>query len=248
MKLSVLETPEYKADRQLLKLGGYIFHRMVQFLNTMNNGIQEESTKIDRRYEDYLAKYPDQGQMILEDYERTKSDNDKHFAGILLNSSLVASASIFESMFNVVCRHIAYKTRTKFDPDLRHTILTFHKYLCDTGLDIKAIEIHFNHIKLIFQVRNLIAHRGATFNDSTNSHVIKHIKSSKHIKVHSRRHGKPSTFIITDRLYIIEFLHYCRNYLTAVLMLMPPRRLSKKLSYNQFIYRNPQINLDALLK
>jgi len=67
------------------------------------------------------------GQMIDEVYEGKYHDYDVNFKGILLNSSLVASFSIFETVFKNVIHHANYifnkKISTETDVPPKNWIL-----------------------------------------------------------------------------------------------------------------------------
>ena len=230
MKLSALETPEYKARQKLYKLGGYDFHRMKLYMNDMRSMLILQGNKIAKEHKQELLKYPQQAQMIDEVYYRKIDDTENNFVGLLLNSALVMSASIFEVMFKRVCAFAAYKTHKKFVEPRQRVNEGCKTFIESCGINLSEIDEHWNRIDMGLQVRHLITHAGGTFPhekkvfDPKIKEVINHIRSNEYISVKRPRSKKAKHFSIRDRLYVIDFLDVCSDYLIWIIMQLPERR------------------------
>lgn len=230
MKLSAIETPEYRARQKLYKLGGYDFHRMKLYMADMRNMLMLQRSKIAKEHKQQLLKYPQEAQMIDEVYFRKIDDTENNFVGLLLNSALVMSASIFEVMFKRVCGFAAYKTHKKFIEPRQQVNEGCKTFMERCGVSLSEIDEHWNRINLGLQVRHLITHAGGAFPyekevfDPKIKEVINHIRSSEYILVKRPRSKKAKHFLIRDRLYVIDFLDVCSDYLIWIIMHLPERR------------------------
>lgn len=240
MRFKDLNSPENRARRQLTMLGGYDFHRMRTYVHDMRSMLKNESAKIINDYNHELKTYPNSDQFIsqLRDdvYLRRLDNSENNFVGYLLNSALVASASVFEEMFKRVCRFAAYKTSNPFNEPKQQVLIRCKEYTSRLKIGIDEIAEHWQTIEMFLQVRHLITHHGSTFPyekkvfDPKVKVVIDHIKGDKRIMIRNPRSKKPKQFFIVDHVYIIDFIDVAHDYLVWILMQLPERRLRRSIA------------------
>ncbi len=143
-------TAENRAEANYYKLGGYSFFTMKRYLSDMISLMQSQRFKLQESHREELERFPMNPQMIDNAYENRYRDLDVDFARILLNSSFIASFSIFEIMFKEVCHFAAYKFSRKFESDFNTGIDKCRSYLVrDLKIDISDKRILGNHISIV---------------------------------------------------------------------------------------------------
>lgn len=239
MKISSIRSPDQRARQQLYKLGGYDLHRMRLYLRDMIGMLKKESVQIAQDHKAERRRYPQQAQMIDEVYYRRIEDHQNTFVGYLLNSSLVAAASIFEDMLKKVCHFAGYKTHTKFEVPRQQIIQKCQAFIRQCHVDLDLIEDEWLKLEMMLNVRHQITHQGATFRyeknvfDPKEKSIINHIKSSPYIEVKHPRSKQDKEFQITDRLYVFDFLDQAHDYLVWILMQLPERRPKRSKKINR---------------
>jgi hypothetical protein len=195
-----LETPEERAKHQFNKLGGYEFHYMKLYMLNVRKMMDNQLKVIAKSRSKDLLQHPQAEQDIEEYYKKKRLDYNTNFVGLLLNSSLVTSVSLFEVMFKRVCMYADYRTRNKFDEPYQQVNENCKGYLKDIGLKVYENDSNWKKINEYIKVRNLITHHATSFKYEKNVtrvkdlDTIKHIKNSKYIFIKHPRSKRDKEF------------------------------------------------------
>jgi hypothetical protein len=225
MKIRNPYTPESRAETNYYKLGGYAFHKMKLYLKSIKDLLQSHKYKLEENHREELEKYPQYPQLIDEAYEGQYRDLEVHFVRILLNSSFIASFSIFETMFKEVCNLAAYKYSKKAELDSTSGIIDqYRSYLVrDLRIDISDLKPYWKEIIKYREMRNYLVHHDSTIK-SNPGNIVEFLRKLDHIKIKKIRKKDQYKFIITDKQFIVEFLDTASEFLANVLLKLPKGR------------------------
>ncbi|MFM9838367.1 MAG: hypothetical protein ACKVOQ_08895 [Cyclobacteriaceae bacterium] len=215
-------TPENRAETNYYKLGGYAFFRMKQYLNSMKDLLQTQKYRLQENYKEEIKKYPQYSQMIDGVYEERYRELDVHFNRIMLNSSFIASFSIFEIMFKEVCHLAAYKYSRSAELDFSSGIIDHYRsYIVkDLRIDISDLKQYWKKLIQYRELRNHLIHHGSNIQKNPDN-IIGFIRKLDSIKVKKIRNKDQYKFVLTDKQFIIEFLDTASEFLANILLKLP---------------------------
>lgn len=210
------------ATRQLFSdLGGDDYDQMWTFLYEMHNSMQNQKYLLERNHKEELKLFPMSTELTNRVHKQYQENYNMHFIGLLLNSTYVASYSIFEMMFKRVCFYAAEKRNIVIKPDhFRAAKITWNcKDIIQQqiGLDLAKIERHWKRLVLFQELRNKITHHAATI-PIGNKPLRAFVRRNEHIHIHNPRTTRELTFYIRDRNFTYDFMDTSRSYLLWILM------------------------------
>jgi hypothetical protein len=213
---------EGRARRMLYrKLGGYHFHRMRLYLRDMQDLMAYKKYKLKEYYTEQLKQYPGAARMIDEDSANEFANYERHFVGILHNSTFLSAYALFESRFAGLCMFAAQKrgipvAEESFVGD--NSVRKCQNFLkANFPLRMKAVKPYSSVLDRHTELRNRIAHHQATIPVS-NEALTTFARKSHYIRLLRLRGKKLRPFEIQDRLYIHYFLELAEHYLHWMLM------------------------------
>jgi hypothetical protein len=218
-------TPENRAETNYYKLGGYSFHRMKRYLRNMKELLQTHKYRLLENHKEELEKYPQYPQLIDEAYEGQYRELDVHFVRILLNSSFIASFSIFEIMFKEVCHLAAYKYYKKVELDSMSGIIDQCRSCItkDLRINISDLKHYWKALINYRELRNSLVHHDSIIKKNPEN-IIGFIRQLDYIKVKKIRNKAQYRFAITDKQFVNEFLDTASEFLANVLLKLPKGR------------------------
>lgn len=223
-------TPESGAETNYYKLGGGAFFRMKRYLNDMNSLMQSHRSQLQENHKRELKKFPQYPWITDSSYESRYRDFDVHFARILLNSSFIASFSIFEVMFKDVCRLAAYKFSQRFESDFNTGIEKCRSYLVkDLRVNISDLGDYWKNLVQYRELRNCIVHHDCRIvKNSTNT--LAFLRKSEYVNIKKVRNKQEYIFEFADRQFINEFLDCASEFLANILLKLPKGKRKLKLA------------------
>jgi hypothetical protein len=223
-------TPESRAQANYYRLGGYAFFSMKRYLNDMVSLFKSHRYKLQESHKEELEKFPLYPHIIDSAYENRYRDLDIYFARILLNSSFIASFSIFEIMFKEVCYLAAYKFSRQVEFDFNTGVERCSNYLKgELRLDLSDLSEFWNDLLKYRELRNSIVHHNSRIVKNT-ARTIAFLKKLEHVRIKKIRNKEEYVFVIVDRQFINEFLDSASEYLANILLKLPKGR--RKAVYN----------------
>lgn len=214
-------TREGRAEANYYRLGGDAFFQMKRYLNDMRSLMQSHRFKLQESQKEELEKYPLYPWIINRAYGNRYRDMDIHFVRILLNSSFIASFSIFEVMFKDVCHLAAYKYSQKFESDFNTGIDKCRSYLVrNLRIDISDLSDYWKKLLQYRELRNSMVHHDCRIvKDQSNTMAF--VKRLEHVKIKKVRSKGEYMFTISDRQFVNEFLDCASEFLANVLLKLP---------------------------
>jgi hypothetical protein len=177
--------------------------------------------KLKEYYSEQLKKYSGAARIIDEESANDFANYERHFVGILHNSTFLSAYSLFESKFKDLCMFAARKhgipvLEDNFfsDNSVRHCE-NFLK--ANYSLKMKAVRPYSSVLDRHTELRNRIAHHQATIHVS-NVALTTFVRKSHYIGLLRLCGKKLRPFEIQDHLYIHYFLMLAEDYLLWMLM------------------------------
>ena len=222
MKIPSPHTPEKRAESNYYKLGGYAFHRMKLYLKDMRDLLRSHRFKLTENHKEELEKYPKYPQLINEVYRQHYQELDVHFVRILLNSTFIASFSVFEIMFKEVCQLAAYKYSQKAELHSTSGVIDrCRSYIVrDLRIDISDLKPYWKDIIRYRELRNHLVHHDSAIKKNPKN-IVGFIRKRNHIKIVKVRNRDEFKFSIMDNNFIVEFLDCSSQFLANILLKLP---------------------------
>lgn len=203
------------------KLGGYEFHRMRRYLRDMKDLMAYKKDKLKEYYNEQLKQYPGAARMIDEDSANEFANYERHFVGILHNSTFLSAYALFESRFARLCMFAAQKHGISVEEDNflgDNSVRKCQNFIkANFPLRMKAVKPYSSVLDRHTELRNRISHHQATIPIS-NDALTTFVRESHYIRLLRLRGKKLRPFEIQDRLYIHYFLELAEYYLLWMLM------------------------------
>lgn len=222
MKLDKYAEPDEKVKRIFSEMGGNDFDRMRTYLFELDRSMRNQKILLKQSHKAELEMFPNAAKMTNSVYETHYENYDTHFIGILLNSALITSYSLFESIFKEVCLYAAEIRNIEIKKDhfgTRNITGGYKKFIeTEIGIDLSEIEEYWNQLVLSQRLRNKIVHHSATIpeGDQLTEYVI------TNPNIESKNTNDKVTFFIKDRLFLFEYLVVSSSYLLWILMRIEP--------------------------
>lgn len=222
MKLDKYAQPDEEIKRIFSEMGGNDFDRMRTYLFELDRSMRNQKMLLIQSHKAELEMFPNATKMTNSVYETQHENYDTHFKGILLNSALITSYSLFESIFKEVCLYAAKMRNIEIKKDhfsTRNITGGYKKFIeTEIGIDLSEIEEYWNQLVLSQRLRNKIVHQSATIPES--DQLTEYVITNQYID--SKSINEKVTFFIKDRLYLFDYLVISSSYLLWILMRIEP--------------------------
>jgi hypothetical protein len=203
------------------KLGGYDFHRMQLYLRDMKGLMAYKKGLLKESHKEELKLYPGAAWLIDDVYAKDYANYDRHFLGILHNSTFLSAYSLFEARFKDLCMFAARKRRISIVDDEFYgdnSVRRCQNFLkTNFRLKMKAVKPYLVVLDRHTELRNRIAHHQATI-PVPNEALTNFVRKNKHIRLRRLRGKKNRPFEIKDHLYVHYFLKLTEDQLLWLLM------------------------------
>ncbi|HEY0743533.1 MAG TPA: hypothetical protein VGD40_18825 [Chryseosolibacter sp.] len=188
----------------------------------MKELLETHKYRLEENHREEKRNFPQYPQLIDEVYERQYKELDQHFVRILLNSSFIASFSIFEVMFKEVCHLAASKYSQKVDLDFSSGIIEHCKgYIVkDLRIDISDLKHYWKDLIYYRDLRNCFVHHGGTIEKNPEK-IVTFFRALNYIKVKKIRKKNHYKLVLTDKQFIVEFLDTASEFLANILLKLP---------------------------
>lgn len=221
MKLDKYSAPSNGIRRQFSKLGGSDFDRMITYLFELDRSMQNQKSILKESHKEELRLFPNAVELTNSVYQEYYNNYDTHFVSLLLNSALVTSYSIFESVFQKVCFFAAESRCIAIKKDhfkgMRITERCKAFIQEEVGMDLSEIEDEWSKLVISQQMRNKIVHH-ASIIPRGNDQLREHAEINPHLIIEQIPGTDDFAFFITNRNYIYEYLSNSSSYLLYILM------------------------------
>lgn len=221
MKLDTYSPPGENIKELFRSMGGDDFDRMRTYLFDMHNSMQNQKHLLQKSYEEELKLFPNAVELTTRVHRQYQENYDTHFVGVLLNSSLAASYSLFEVTFKKVCHYVADKNRIPLKKDdfgIAGIVDKCKNFIAtETTVNLPEIEQYWNRLLLFRQARNKIVHHAAMI-PSDNKVLLEFLREGNYVHIYHDGNTNEFTFYIKDRLFVYDFLEISSSYLIWILM------------------------------
>jgi len=216
MKISKAEHPLfYRIYFEFAIIGDYIFE--------MERAIGLAMQLEDERLDEYLDKFPQDGQAIAESFEGTKYHYQNTYRHLLRRSALISTYSLFESMGAILCKFAKEyrKASLGWEDIYAHGDIDAHKkYLTKViGLDLAHLESIWDEINVYRKVRNLIVHNHSNIIEKPQKPLNKQplFQMMTHKDSYLFVDHRTGNFAISNNEYVFHLSSIASRYLLDVL-------------------------------
>jgi hypothetical protein len=218
--LSFNGDPDELNETMYRVLIGNRFDDMKRYVNSSHTLLNIRKQELEENFKNELLSLPDFQDITTRVYAEHFEDFDRRFVGILMNSTFIATYTLFETIFGYICEFAERRYQLSCSVgDIKESgiVAKCKRYIEDVAhVDLNSVDQYWRQINTERKLRNCMIHDGCIIK-AKDIFLTNYVRNHPQLGPFNPMEKRTTTFYIRDKNYVITFCELTHDYLSCIL-------------------------------